>query len=113
MKKRFVWRYQNVLNKKKMLALWLTLAITGCGGLTGLSANAELFTACFSYARALEGLGPFKFKMKESQVANVRSVIRVVSPLCKRGFVAEDTLGTLLIVRDGLLSLNELQRKVE
>jgi len=97
----------------KKLILALALALSGCAGLTGLSANAELYFACETYDLTLVAINPFKPRMSESQVETVKKAVAVISPVCKSGKTIKEPVAALLAVRDGLNRLAKIEQEVK
>ncbi len=99
--------------KRQLAAVLITatLALSGCASFTGLSANAELFTVCFSYDRTLSVLNTFRDGMTDATIGRVKETVKILSPICKTGATTDLSLTTLQIVRDGLAKLVKIQRE--
>lgn len=98
--------------RKRLVTIILAISLAGCAGLTGLSANAELFTACFTYDRTLSVVNTLKPKMTPAQVNTMKKAVSVISPICKKGVSLDTSLSSVQAVRDGLRQIIEIEQEV-
>lgn len=86
-----------------ILALLLGACATLQGGLTPEQAMA---VACRGYSGTLGALGPWRSMANETQVKTVQTVVRIISPLCRKAARRE------LVGDAWLIALNEVRAQL-
>ncbi len=98
---------------KYLVAVILTLSLSGCIGMSGLSPEYETAISCRAYASTLRILSNFKNKMTPKQIFTINKAIGVIAPVCisaSKGFVGTDNLKD---VRDAMTKMMNVHKELK
>lgn len=90
-----------------------SVLLTGCIGLTNLSAQWETAISCQTYASTLRTLATFKKSMTPAQISAVGQAKLIASPICAGAKPEESGVKSLVALRDALQKMVVVQQEVK